>query len=446
VLDYYGRSDIFLPSYLGNVEKLQELLARPEQVAYLNVGVRKQGYHTALFFACYGSANLATVMALVAAGADVYAFDNMGRIPFHIACNSADPQIVKYFIDTVPGIKSEFNAVDFNGRTPLHALCCSGSSIKEKRRGAELVESLNMLLDMYADPAAIVAALNKPDDSGLTPLMLAKFYGLDELSYIFARYGIDISKVVTVAADHAGVRYDYFGRTKLMEAAFDHDLETVQQQLERHDFSSDPNLHNPQAGYRSPLLLVCCSGAPGGTDIVAAILDDPRTDPLICDVDGSTALHFAANTGRPDVVALLLQQDQIRDNINIIDQSGMTALHALAMANSRTSMRIDSLYLLLDHGIDLFAVDLQGRTAYQVAKEHGNYAVALALYHAMRKRLDFVSGCGSDDPPKPAPRRLLAFEMQLFKNGFPNSTITESEKYSFIETGPKAKCCYVPRQ
>lgn len=440
MLDYYGRPDIFLPSYLGQVKVLKELLDNPEQAAYINTTVRKHGYHTALFFACYGSANLATVMALVDAGADVYAFDNMGRIPFHIACNAADPQIIKYFIDTIPGIKSEFNSRDFNGRTPLHAICCSGSSNNEKRRGVELIASLNMLLDMYSDPIAIVAALNQPDDFGLTPLMLAKFYGLDELSYIFARYGIDISKTVKVTADHPGIRYDYFGRTKLMEAAFDHNLEVVQQQLALQSFSSDPNLHNPQVGYRTPLLLACCSGAPDGAAVVSAILNDVRTDPLICDIDGSTALHFAANTGCDDIISVLLSQDQIRDNINIIDQYGMTALHALAMSNSRTNMRIDSLYLLLDHGIDLFAEDFQGRTAYQIAKENGNYAVALALYHAMRDKNDFYNAGGPDNAPKPAPRQLLAFEVHLFKNGFHNSTITEADHYCVIEMGQKIRC------
>lgn len=440
MLDYYGRPAIFLPSYLGHVEILNELLDDPEQAAYLNTTVRKHGYHTALFFACYGSANLDTVISLIEAGADAFAFDNMGRIPFHIACNAADPKIVKYFIDKVPGIKSEFNVADFNGRTPLHALCCNGSSINEKRRGAELAESLNMLLEMYSDSAAIVAALNQPDDAGLTPLMLAKFYELDELSYIFARYGIDISKTFKVTAEHPGVRYDYFGRTKLMEAAFDHNLEIAQQQLGLQDFSSDPNLHNPQAGYRSPLLLACCSYSPKGAAVVASILNDVRTDPLICDVDGSTALHFAANTGCDEVLAILLSQDQIRDNINIIDQYGMTALHALAMSNSRTNMRIDSLYLLLEHGIDLFAEDFQGRTAYQIAKENGNYAVALALYHAMRDKNDFYNGKGPDNAPKPAPRQLLAFEVHLFNNGFPNSTITEAEKYCVIEMEQKIRC------
>jgi len=309
MLDYYGRADIFLPSYLGNVEKLQDLLASPEQAKYLNTGVRKQGEHTALFFACYGSANLATVIALDEAGADVYALDNIGRTPFHIACNAADPKIVKYFLQTVPGIKSEINTADYMGRTPLHAMCCSGSSSNEKRRNAELVESLTLILGTYSDPAQIVAALNLPDDLELTPLMLAKFYGLDELLYLFARYGIDISKIPVVAPDHPGVRFDYFGRTKLMEAAFDLDLDAVQQQLALQDFSSDPNLRNPQAGFRSPLLLACCNGAVGSAAVVAAILNDKRTNPLICDIDRSTALHLAANTGCDDVVALLLEQE-----------------------------------------------------------------------------------------------------------------------------------------
>jgi ankyrin repeat protein len=445
MLDYYGRSYIFLPSYLGRVKELQDLLAVPEQAILLNKGVRKQGYHTALFFACYGSANLETVMTLVDAGADIYASDSMGRIPFHIACNAADPKIIKYFLDTFLAARSNFNIVDLNGRSPLHALCCSGSSNNEKRRGAELIESLNLLLETYTDPASIIAALNQPDASGLTPLMLAKFYGLDELSYVFARYGIDISKVASVTRDHAGIRYDYFGRTKLMEAAFDHDLEAVQQQLARQDFSSDPNLHNPQSGFRTPLLLACCSGVPGGAAVVTAILEDPRTVPLICDADGSTALHFAANTGRSDVLSLLLQQDDIKSHINIVDQFGMTALHALAMASSRTDMRIDCLYQLLDYGIDLFAEDLQGRTAYQIAKEYGNYAVALALHHAMRNNSDFISGSGSGSPPKPAPRHLLIFEMELFKNAFPNSTITSDQKNCIVEIGPKLKCCYVSR-
>ncbi len=441
MLDYYGRPAIFLPSYLGLVDELKELLSHQEHAAYLNVAVRKQGYHTALFFACYGSANLDTVIALIDAGADPHAFDNMGRTPFHIACNSADPNIIQYFINNVPGIESEFNTADFNGRTVLHALCCTGSSNNEKRRGADLLQSLNIIFHMYSDATAIIAALNQPDASGLTPLMLAKFYELDELSYAFAEYGIDISKIAVIATDHPGVQCDYFGRTKLMEAAFEHDLYLVREQLDQLDLSSDPNLHNAQAGYRTPLLLACCSSSPEGVAVVAEILHDPRTDPLICDVDGSTALHFAANTGCDDVIAILLKQDQICEHINAIDRFGMTALHALAISNSRVNMRIDSLYMLLNHGIDLFAEDFHGRTAYHIAKENGNYAVALALNNAMRNKYDFESSNGPHNSPKPAPRQLLAFPIYFDKNGFPDSTIL-FDQCNVIEIGQKFKCYY----
>ena len=442
-LDYYGRPSIFLTSYLGNVGSLNRMLGSYDGIQHINTAVKKQGNHTALHFACYGKSNVETVKSLINKGADCFVKDVVGRTPFHIACNSADPRIINYFLKQVSGIEALIAMPDNYGRTPLHALCCPGSSVAEKKRGEKLIVALNMLLDSFECDKDAVNALNQKDQFGLTPLMLAKFYNFDELYSIFAQLGIDVCKIPSVSTNNHGIIFDYFGRTKLMEAAFDGKLQMVKAELANHSYYDDPTLANEQAGFRSPLLLACCSGKDSIKDVVAAILNDERTNPLIVDIDNSNALHFATNTGRNDVVKLLLDNDQIRNNINALDCYGMTALHTLALSVARPTMRIKCVNLLLEHGIDLFAEDNAGRTAYDIAVAVGNNIVAHALFEAM-------CTCHDDDyynsgrPNGGMAPRLIALERHVHKhNGkiFPDSTapkllLLKTSTYQYDEEGP----------
>lgn len=76
--------------------------------------------------------------------------------------------------------------------------------------------------------------------------------------------------------------------------------------------------------------------------------------------DGMNALLQAAHLGLPNIVSAILDTGVI--DINSRDATGGTALHvAVARAGSEGSLKVAQ--LLLERGIDVNAIDLQGQTA-----------------------------------------------------------------------------------
>jgi ankyrin repeat protein len=92
-------------------------------------------------------------------------------------------------------------------------------------------------------------------------------------------------------------------------------------------------------------------------------------EPLAGDCsDKRTALHLAANIGREDTLIALLNNEIISNNINILDGNQRTALHALAMAASRSASREKAIDLLFEKGIDFNARDVNANTALDIAE------------------------------------------------------------------------------
>ena len=286
----------------------------------------------------------------------------------------------------------------------------------------------------YENNADVVAALTRKDSFGLTPVMLAKFYNFEELYSSFARFGIDVCSIPDIVPQNPGVCFDYFGYTSLMKAALENDSLLVKNLLAKHSVISNPNLANPQSGNSTSLLLACCCEQEGIVDVIAAILKDERSNPIITDIDDSNALHFAAYIGRDDVVKLLLTNPYLKQQINIADIYGMTPLHALALSSKRELMRLESLNELLKNGADLFAIDNAGRTAYDIAVMVGNEVVAQRLFNEMCtyfKNGPTYGGSNSSDGAAP---RLIAFERHILnRNVFPDATIPLIEKNNYYD-------------
>jgi ankyrin repeat protein len=398
-VDYMGRATfIYGAAYGGRLARLIELIgplqdsnsaeelvltaAQKNYLQYVDYQTDSQGNHTPLFLACYGGANVETVDFLIKKGASAYAVDNIGRMPIHLAANSADPAILRRLLE-VPNmaIYVDFAAPE-TGQSPLHALCLPGSGAgpTAKSTNANQVACLNVLLDNSLEP---LKSLMAEDKNGFTPIMLAKYYKLQPLlDVIAARFGdkIDLNSIEVQADADEKLKIDFYGRTELLEAAFCGNLASVVTEIAKDNV--DVNYVNPQSD-RDALQLACCTDKDGV--IVRLLL--PLMDPLESDQQGRTALHFACNAGSKDNVTELLTDDRVYSSINICDANGRNALHAVSMAKSNTDLpegrdispREELIEMLFAKGIDFDRVDANGDTALQIAEQRGNVIVAVKI-------------------------------------------------------------------
>lgn len=374
-VDYFGRPATFFATYSGNTEGLRALLEEPKHLAHINLGVDSQGGHTLLFIALYGDANPETLALLLEKGADPFYRDNIGRIPLHIAANTADPKMLTMLLAR-DGVSELVDSPAATGQTPFHALCLPGTGAGVAKTPENTTLSLEILLD-YSNDARV--SLNIPDTNGLTPLILIKHYNNPELlKTCKEKLGQNCFEAVLIPENIDNLlKVDFFGRTPLLEAAFVGNKEIVASELNK---GADPDFVNVQSG-RNSLQVACCGLADGG--MVSLILPQ-ITAPLAQDLQGRTALHFSANTGRFDTTAVLLANVAICADINRTDAHGRTSLHALAMSSARTkpaagetlSTREKTIVLLFDNGIDPEIQDIHGYTALTLAGLFGNTVVA----------------------------------------------------------------------
>lgn len=348
-LDYYSRNVLSLPAYLGQLDKLKAL---HKEGADINHAAFKMGNHTPLHFACYGYASYETAEWLVNHGAKLSALDSEGRQPLHLAANAGNVGVLMYLL-SLKEAEAQVNTPDANGRTPLHALCIPGSDKSD--RESLIVSALALLQKGGEDSLTI------KDKQGYTPAMLAVRFGYDFLLDVLSPEG----EVPSVdAVDLSTV--DYFGRTQLHESAFINQLAACQQMLQ---FNADPNTENPQMANRTPFHYACAGLS--GPEVVQAFLKLSRLDVQKTDSFGATALHFAANAGRNDVLRVLLNHQGLQGLINQSDSEGLTPLHVACMAGSRLSQRQEAIKTLIQYGADVSLKDDKGRTPKMVAEAFG---------------------------------------------------------------------------
>ena len=127
------------------------------------------------------------------------------------------------------------------------------------------------------------------------------------------------------------------------------------------------------------------------------------------DVDGFTALHFAANLGLVRLAAALLARGAphaatTRDvfGIGVSEPGGRTALHLAAAAGSK-----DIAARLLDGGADARAQDWQGATPAVLAMRRGNFGLAAEI----GKRAAAAPAEEAEAEALPTEQELRAMEM-----------------------------------
>ena len=152
---------------------------------------------------------------------------------------------------------------------------------------------------------------------------------------------------------------DDFGRTPLILAAHKGHDEIVNALL---DSGADPNHKN--AGGMTALML---SAWRGYAEIVSALLH-AGADPNAKNNDGETALMFAAMCGHYDILHSLIESGA---DVNIAEnENGITALMFAAghwRAGGDSSNMVNA---LLDVGANAKAIDIDGRTALDIARDN----------------------------------------------------------------------------
>lgn len=188
------------------------------------------------------------------------------------------------------------------------------------------------------------ADVNLTFDNGKTPLMVAAKHGQSELVTALLASGADVN----ATNDNGG--------TALMFSAIRGDLPTIEALLSH---GADTNA---LAKFRWTALMIASVKGHAG---VVRILLKHGADGNARDVYGWTPLMRAVYENRGEAVAVLLEDASI--DVNNRDDQGITALHLAAVKGDAVIAR-----MLIEHGADPGAVNLEGKTPVAIAQSRGH--------------------------------------------------------------------------
>eukprot|EP00045_Choanoeca_perplexa_P017332 m.249138 g.249138 ORF g.249138 m.249138 type:complete len:759 (+) comp17509_c1_seq1:149-2425(+) len=199
------------------------------------------------------------------------------------------------------------------------------------------------------DRTAMLAAINKQDDQGHTPLAWAVRLNNFGMMQFLIKQGADVS-----------IR-DKRGQSPLHIAAMCTTPELMCDYLLKN--SADPNALDMEEN--TPLMFSCRVGC---CDTVATLLRHGANVQL-ADKRGMTVLMHAASQGKPRVLQLLLKQNGA--TINLQDISGWTALMWAVAVNAIDAVRV----LLSERSVSLSVTNDMKETVFHLAARRGNTAI-----------------------------------------------------------------------
>ncbi|XP_067685531.1 serine/threonine-protein phosphatase 6 regulatory ankyrin repeat subunit A-like [Haliotis asinina] len=311
VVDKNGDSILHLACRRGNVEMVNDILTQK----FVDINTKGyMGMPPVLLAVCFF--NREVFEFLVKKGADLSVVDKHGDNILHLVCRYGNMKIVNYILThTTLNINSTNNkkmtpllmaayhgkkdvlgllletgadtsAVDHKNNNVLHLSCTGGH-----------VDTVKFILNLN------IVDINSKDLSGMTPVMLAAYWGKREIFYILVQQGADLS--IT----------DQIGDNILHKACIGGNKDTVKHVLKLHIVDI-----NSRGSKGMTALLYAAEYSDG--DMFDLLLRN-GADLSVVNDDGNNALHLACEEGANDIVESVLSQSTV--NITAKNNKGLNA-------------------------------------------------------------------------------------------------------------------------
>ena len=308
----------------------------------------KSYYNTLINYVAYRKPSYFAILELLDNGVSPDSeFDRVR--PIHSVCESLEAGVSPWLQQEIADIASllvergaDINAVDKNGKTPLHLLIQNGSS-------PELIEEF---ITLGADP-------NLRDYEGKLPSELTTDREiLKALNYKpFSRFNCHIKCKNKDSLTQESA--DYFGKRLCFSIGYDL-FDKAEDWIWQ---GANLNYIDPQTK-KSPLIMAVIKG----NKRLVQLLLEGGADVSIKDVYGATAVHHAAETGNIEIMKILIARGA---DVKALDSAGSSALHYAAdIIYNKGEVTKDMIDLLLAHGLDINQQNYNGETpAYQATYE-----------------------------------------------------------------------------
>ena len=330
------------------------------------------------------SGNLALVQNFLQKGEPILAYDSRGWAPIHVAAVRGESAIFAQLLSAGAAVNTPTSSNN-NKETPIHLVAEQGP-----------VAILSVLLNHGADVRARNAI-------GNTPLMISAMESrADMVAALLANgsdpnSGTDIETALLLACrrgSHSAItalieagadvnKSNKWGVAPLHEAAEWGSVTDV-----RYLLAYDANPRARAYGINTPLYYALrTSDNPlpkvSNVEIVRALLetDVPRDDVF---ANGWTPIHLAVRSGNWEILQILLDDQTASGRVNIdgrLTDYGWTPLH-LAVNNGERIM----VKMLLACGADARALDNDGKSVEELAREKGNGAILQILEENLKMR------------------------------------------------------------
>ena len=286
------------------------------------------------------------VRVLLEYGADPTAVSGHQPQPIHLACSRNKLDIVKVMVEKCG--ENVLQSCDQDGKTTLHSSitlkCCSS------------------LISYLVDKGV---GINEADSNGLTPLSNAIQHGTIQA----------VGKLL----EHGGdpLIKDRHGYTALHTAVISERIEAFKKVVSSNAIEIMSKTADAQGYYPIHHALKL-----GLHDMVAILLT--VTSDMFKDEDGNNYLHLAAASGKEETLLHLLGKPFAQCMLNEANTAGSTPLHCAAVSSKPNIVKI-----LLNRGAIIHR-DRNGRTPFMCACCTGNLAMVKLLYKGSEYQRDWV--------------------------------------------------------
>ncbi|XP_069678882.1 transient receptor potential cation channel protein painless-like [Periplaneta americana] len=426
-----------------DISKFSELLKNPN----VNL-VHKYGpphWSSCLEIACRKAECEEFVRALLVSGVK----PNINAIvpePIHYAASKGNDKTLKVLLLDK---RTKLNAVDSYGRTALHLAAKNFGQGENSARYERCIALLMSRSEMD---------VNRPNKKGCTAIYEAASYGGRDAVLAMLKHGshvLDLDSARGIGRSAREVILERYpdlntilpppkleqlqsnSYTQLL-AAFQHrQLNVFRDLLCQVDMYGNARI-DPNNWYSKPYNATCLEMACkeiGCEEFVNALLlagADPNTVNIITH---KSPIHLAVEAGNHEAMKILLQDR--RTNINMVDDSGKTALHIAVEIHKRSDdeddrRSLECISLLLhQENIDVNKVDKNGYTAIQIAALKKNpEALRIILEHDGHE-LDLDSLQGVEQK---STRDIITEKFPYLKKLLPQKSFLEDRESTLRET------------